>query len=94
MTKSDLVKNLASRANCSLADAGRAYDALVSDLTVELRASGSVTMPGVAKLIVKKTPERQAGKKVVAGKEYDLEYKPASKTVRARVLKTFIDTVR
>lgn len=94
LNKSDLVSKLSRRLQCTLTEAATAYDALVDDLSTELRVAGTVTLPGVAKLVIKKIPARPACKKVIAGKEYDLSAKPASKAVRARLLKVFVDKVQ
>jgi nucleoid DNA-binding protein len=94
MNKSDLLNRFASVMQCTMAEADKGYSYLVEELANELKVTGTTVLPGVAKFVIKKVPAREACKKVIAGKEYDLPAKPASRAVRARLLKPFVDKVQ
>jgi nucleoid DNA-binding protein len=93
MTKTDMIDHISIYGEIPMAKATKIYDGIIDDIASELRANKSATIPGVAKLTVKEVPARAACTKVIAGKSYDLEAKPASKTIKAKVLKALIDQV-
>lgn len=69
------------------------YSALVACVAGELHNDGVSVLPDLAKFTVKKVPAREACTKNVLGVMRDLPAKPASNTVKAKVLKALIDQV-
>lgn len=59
MNKAELVDEIASIADITKADAGRALDAFVTVVTDALRAGGSVSLVGFGSFVVKERAERQ-----------------------------------
>jgi DNA-binding protein HU-beta len=58
MTKSELIKAIASQANLSKADAGLALDAFTKTIEATLKAGDSITLVGFGTFAVKDRAER------------------------------------
>lgn len=59
MNKAELIEAVASAANLSKADAGRAVDAVIESITEELRKGGQVAVVGFGTFSVKHRAARQ-----------------------------------
>lgn len=59
MNKAELIEAVASAANLSKADAGRAVDAVIETITDELRKGGQVSVVGFGTFSVKHRAARQ-----------------------------------
>ena len=62
MNKAELIEAVASAANLSKADAGRAVDAVIESITEELRKGGQVAVVGFGTFSVKHRAARQGRK--------------------------------
>lgn len=94
MTKEEILECIRQNGpHMTLVNAEAIYSAIVACVAGELHNTKTSILPGLVKLEVRAVPARPACTKVIAGKSYDLEAKPASKTVKAKVLKALIDQV-
>jgi nucleoid DNA-binding protein len=94
MTTNEFMSFIAQSANIPLKQAKTVWADIVDNLvTKELKKTGECKLPGIAKLVVRKIPARKACTKMVLGQMRDLPAKPASKKVKARVLKTLADSL-
>jgi DNA-binding protein HU-beta len=59
MNKGELIESVASSANLSKADAGRAVDAIINSISGALSGGGSVSLVGFGTFSVKKRAARQ-----------------------------------
>jgi DNA-binding protein HU-beta len=59
MNKSELIDAIATQANLSKADAGRALDACIKTIETTLKVGDSITLVGFGSFTVKDRPERK-----------------------------------
>jgi nucleoid DNA-binding protein len=96
MTKSGFLTHLAEASGHKKTEVAALYDLLVDTITKELKKSGEFTLPGVAKLKLKKVAAIKGGEKKVmraTGKEYVTKSKPAHNKIRAIPVKAFKDSL-
>jgi nucleoid DNA-binding protein len=94
MTKSALFTHLSEEAGLKKSEVTTLYNALVEVIAKELKKNSEFTLPGVAKLKVKRVPAVKGGEKKVmpaTGKEYVTKAKPASNKIRAIPAKALKD---
>ena len=89
MTKADLVANIASQANLTKADAERALDAFLGNVTKALKSSGKLTLTGFGTFIVAERKARM-GRNPQTGAPIKIK---AGKTVRFRAGKGLKDAL-
>jgi nucleoid DNA-binding protein len=98
MTKSAIFQELAAATKLSKKQVSEVFDALVELIKKQLKKAGPgvVTLPGLLKLrrVETKAKPQRAGKNPLTGAAIVIPAKPASKTVRARVLKAVKDWVK
>ena len=76
-------------------DVSTVFDELQPIIKKSLRANGMFTLPGLAKMTVKRKPATKARRGInpFTGEEMMFKAKPASKTVRIRPLKNLKEMV-
>ena len=89
MTKADLVANIASQANLTKADAERALNAFLDNVTTALKSSGKLTLTGFGTFIVAERKARM-GRNPQTGAPIKIK---AGKTVRFRAGKGLKDAL-
>lgn len=89
MTKADLVANIASQANLTKADAERALNAFLDNVTTALKGSGKLTLTGFGTFIVAERKARM-GRNPQTGAPIKIK---AGKTVRFRAGKGLKDAL-
>jgi len=89
MTKADLVANIASQANLTKADAERALDAFLGNVTKALKGSGKLTLTGFGTFVVAERKARM-GRNPQTGAPIQIK---AGKTVRFRAGKGLKDAL-
>jgi DNA-binding protein HU-beta len=94
-TKSEVYGAIADKTELSRKQVSSVMDALNEQMVKSLKKNGLFTIPGVAKLVVKKKPATKArkGRNPFTGEEIMIKAKPASKTVRIRPLKNLKEQV-
>jgi len=94
-TKSQLYASIADKTDLSKKQVGEVMDALGDEMVKSLKKNQAFTLPGVAKMVVKKKPATKArpGRNPFTGEEIMIKAKPASKTVRIRPLKNLKDSI-
>ena len=99
-TKSEIFAKIADDTGLTKKDVAAVFDSLNGQIKKNLGgrgAPGMFTIPGLVKLVVVKKPARKAQKGVPnpfrPGETMDIAAKPASKVVKARVLKGCKDMV-
>ena len=94
-TKSQIHTEIAEKTDVAKRDVSAVFDALEEIMTRSLKKHGKFTLPGLAKMEVKKKPATKArkGKNPFTGEEMMFKAKPASKTVKVRPLKGLKDAV-
>ncbi len=96
LTKSGLLTHLATGSDLTKAQVTKLYEMLVETITKELKKSGDVILPGLAKLKLKKVPAIKGGEKKVmpaTGLEYTTKSKPAHNKVKAFPVKSLKDAL-
>lgn len=93
MTTNEFMSVIANAADIPMKTAKTVWEHVTDNVAHELKKTGEFKLPGICKLVVKKVPARKACTKMVLGQMRDLPAKPASKKVKARVLKTLTDQV-
>lgn len=93
MKKNQLFTALADAHELKKNQVAALWDTLTELIVKELKKEGKSELPGLIKLVVRKVPARKACTKMVLGQMRDLAAKPASKKVRARVLKVLVTQV-
>ena len=88
-TKSEVFATIAEQTELSKRDVAGVFDALQGVIKRSLRKHQAFTLPGLAKMVVKKKPATKARKGInpFTGEEIMIKAKPASKAVRVRPLK-------
>jgi nucleoid DNA-binding protein len=98
MTKSAIFQELAATTKLSKKQINEVFDALIELIKKQLKKTGPgvFTLPGLLKLQRKETKAKppRPGKNPATGAAIIIPAKPASKTVRARVLKAVKDWVK
>ena len=89
MTKADLVANIASQANLTKADAERALNAFLDNVTKALKSSGKLTLTGFGTFVVAERKARM-GRNPQTGAPIKIK---AGKTVRFRAGKGLKDAL-
>lgn len=97
LTKTEIMAALAEQTGLTKKQVGSVFESLAGVLKKELgsRGPGVATVPGLVKLTVRKKPATKARKGVnpFTGEEIMIKAKPASKVVKATVLKAVKDLV-
>lgn len=89
MTKTQLVAALADEMGGDKKTAGAALDAIAAIVSREVTAGGSVTLPGLGKMVCRARPERQVRNPATG----ETMTKPADKTVKFAIAKALKDSV-
>ena len=89
MTKTQLVASLADEMGADKRTANAALDAIASIVAREVAAGGSVTLPGLGKVVCRERPERQV-RNPATGEQVT---KPADKQVKFTIAKALKDSV-
>jgi len=90
MNKSELIAEVAEKADLTKADAGRAYDALVDTISKVLKKGDSVSLIGFGTFSVKERAAR-TGRNPATGEEIKIK---ASKTPSFKAGKGFKDAIK
>ena len=96
MSKSGLLTHLADATGHKKSDVSKLYDALVDAVTKELKKNGVFTLPGVARLKLKKVPAYKGGEEKTmpaTGQKYITKPKPAHNKVKAFPVKALKDAL-
>ena len=89
MNKTELIDAIATSAGLTKADAGKAVDALIENVTKSVKSGSKVTLPGFA-TFEKSTRSARKGRNPATGKEIDI---PAKNVVKIKAGKTLQDAV-
>ena len=89
MTKAQLVAAIAEKMGADKKTAGAALDALSEVVTSEVTGGGSVTIPGVGKIVCRERPERMV-RNPATGEQIK---KDADKVVKMTVAKSLKDAI-
>ncbi len=89
MTKTEFFRNLAELTGQNKKTIENIWQQMIDLVVRQLHVNGAVVLPGLAKLKIRKIPARKAGVYHILGKDMDLPFRPASKTVKALILKVF-----
>jgi len=89
MTKADLVASIASQANLTKADAERALDAFLGNVTKALKSAGKLTLTGFGTFVVAERKARM-GRNPQTGAPIQIK---AGKTVRFKAGKGLKDAL-
>ncbi len=89
MTKTQLVAALAEEMGSEKKTASAALDAIATVVAREVAAGGSVTLPGVGKVVCRARPERQVRNPATG----ETMTKPADKVVKVSIAKALKDSV-
>lgn len=94
-TKSEVYSTIAEKTELTKKQVGMVIDSLNEVMVKSLKKNGAFTLPGVAKMTVKKKPATKArkGRNPFTGEEIMIKAKPASKAVRIRPLKNLKEQV-
>ncbi len=94
-TKSQIHTDIAEKTDLAKRDVAAVFDALEDVMTKSLKKHGKFTLPGLAKMEIKKKPATKArkGTNPFTGEEMMYKAKPASKTVKIRPLKGLKEAV-
>jgi DNA-binding protein HU-beta len=94
-TKGEVYGAIAEKTALSRKQVAAVFNELSNVVKKSLKANGQVTVPGIAKLVVKSKPKVPAGprRNPFTGETKMMPAKPASKTVRARPIKAVKDMV-
>ena len=88
-TKSEIFSTIAEKTGLTKKQVAACFDELGDIMVKSLKKNNAFTLPGVAKMVVKKKPATKARKGInpFTKEEVMFKAKPASKTVRARAIK-------
>jgi nucleoid DNA-binding protein len=88
-TKSEVFATVAGDTGLTKKQVAEVFDSLNGVIKKSLKANAQFTLPGLAKMVVKKKPATKArpGVNPFTGEKIMIKAKPASKTVRIRPLK-------
>ncbi len=89
LTKTQLIAEIAEKADMDRKSAGSALDALVAVITEQVSAGGAVTLPGIGKVYCRERPERMV-RNPATGEQIKKE---ADKVVKMTVAKALKDSV-
>ncbi|MFZ1662411.1 MAG: HU family DNA-binding protein [Paracoccaceae bacterium] len=89
MTKSQLVAALAEAMGSDKKTASSALDAVATVVAQEVANGGSVTLPGIGKVVCRARPERQVRNPATG----ETVTKPADKVVKVSIAKSLKDSV-
>ena len=89
MTKTQLVAALAEKMDSDKKHASSALDAIVDVITEEVSKGGSVTLPGVGKIMCRERPKRMV-RNPATGEQIE---KDADKVVKMTIAKALKDSV-
>ncbi|QDU33012.1 DNA-binding protein HU 1 [Poriferisphaera corsica] len=94
-TKSELFTSIAEATDLSKKDVSNVFECMQALVGANLKKHGTFTIPGMAKMIVKKKPATKARKGInpFTGEEMMFKAKPASKQVKIRPLKNLKEMV-
>lgn len=94
-TKSEVFTSIADATGLSKRDVSAVFDTLGGVIQKSLKKHQAFTLPGLAKLVVKKKPATKARKGInpFTGEEMMFKAKPASKQVKIRPLKNLKEMV-
>ena len=94
-SKGEVYGSIAEKTDLSRKQVAAVFAELGNVVKKSLRSHGQVTVPGIAKLVVKKKPKVPAGERrnPFTGETKWMPAKAASKTVRARPIKAVKDMV-
>lgn len=94
-SKSEVFTAIADQTELSRKQVGAVIQALNEQAIKSLKKNGMFTLPGLAKMVVKKKPATKArkGRNPFTGEEMTFKAKPASKTVRIRPIKALKEQV-
>lgn len=94
-TKSEVFTAIAEKTELSRKQVSSVVDALNEQAIKSLKKNGQFTLPGLAKMVVRKKPATKArpGRNPFTGEEIMIKAKPASKTVRIRPIKSLKEQV-
>jgi DNA-binding protein HU-beta len=96
MTKSALLTHIAEETGLKKTDISKVYDSLVDAVTKELKKNQIFTLPGLARLKLKRVTAYKGGEKKImpaTGKEYITAPKPAHNKVKAFPVKALKDAL-
>jgi nucleoid DNA-binding protein len=96
MTKSAFIAHLAETSGHKKSDVSALYDLIVTTVAEQLKKTDEFTLPGLAKLKIKKVKADPGGVEKImpaTGEKYVTKPKPASKKVRAFPVKALKDAV-
>lgn len=94
-TKSEVYGAIAEKTDLSRKQVSQVMDALNEQMVKSLKKNGVFTIPGVAKMVVKKKPATKArqGINPFTKEPMTIKAKPASKTIRIRPIKALKEQV-
>lgn len=94
-TKSEVFGTIADQTDLTKRQVAEVFEALNGVIKKSLKQNDAFTLPGLAKMVVKKKPATKArpGKNPFTGEDIMIKAKPASKTVRIRPLKNLKEMV-
>ena len=94
-TKSEVFGSIADKTDLTKRQVTEVFDELQGVIKKSLRSNGLFTLPGLAKLTVKRKPATKSrpGVNPFTGEKITIKAKPASKTVRIRPLKNLKEMV-
>ncbi|QQE11063.1 HU family DNA-binding protein [Planctomycetota bacterium] len=94
-TKSELFATIADATDLSKKEVANVFECMQGLVGANLKKHGTFTIPGMAKMIVKKKPATKArkGTNPFTGEEMMFKAKPASKQVKIRPLKNLKEMV-
>ena len=94
-TKSEIFGTIADKTDLTKRQVAEVFDELNVVIRKSLRSNGMFTLPGLAKMTVKRKPATKArkGTNPFTGEVMMFKAKPASKTVRVRPLKNLKEMV-
>jgi nucleoid DNA-binding protein len=97
MTKSALYAHLAEKSDLKKTQVAAIMDEIAALATSELKKNGIFTLPGVARLKIRKVKAQKGGQKKInpiTKTEYITKDKPASNKVGIRPVKSFAESLK
>lgn len=92
-TKSQLASDLAEKADLPKSKVSDVLTLLQDVAVAQLKATGSFTIPGLVKMVVKTKKATAASTRTMFGREMRIAAKPSRRVVRGRILKAVKDAV-
>ena len=99
ITKSQFFQELADETGLKKAEVTKVYDAMLAVLQKHLgpKGGGAITLPGIAKITAVRTPADKGGQRkpnpFKPGEFIVTKPKPARTKIKARGLKTFLESI-